>query len=739
MKNILGSIFGLGMVSLIMLTACDDSFLEEKRNYDNVSPDIYNYYEGAAARINDLYGWCLPAVGGTPGWQYPSTGANDDESKSTEEYNGFGAFVDPQNPLSVSSGNVPDYFYGQLNNIQASCYGRIRNVNDVITNLEAVVPGDHITQDQINVLLGQAYFMRAWCYYRLIQWFGGVPIVTEMLEPVEGVYTPRSSAKACVDFVISDLDKAIELLGNTIWSGDDFGRVTAGTACALKGRVLLLWASPLFNRANDTSRWQEAYNTMKREKATIDALGYGLYSTANNINGSDFAGVFSQTMSSEAVFTVQYNSVQSGDGQKNNQWERFIRPKNTSGNGTLHPSKMLIDLFPMSDGKMPDLSGTNETYKNTYSKLEKSNIGYDETFPMANRDPRFYRTFAFPGVRWAYNGNATLQGFGAGYPSYNNGADYTLWSYVWYTSADDQGNVESSQQVAADSLLTNNSTWYIRKRSDDRDVNASALYSPYTATESNGGFTYSKAPYIEIRYAEVLLNLAEAACGAGDMAYAVELLQQIRARAGYTAENNYGLPTNLVSDQAACMSAIIYERMVELAYEGKRFHDLRRWLLFDGGSTISSIQGAPSSWTLTGWGGNTCTYLGFTPLNGQRRENSEYRTADKHGVGGTTAASDPLIKAGVERCTPVDLSKGELDEQIKNLRGWYNANLKYKQKKGDAYDSNKVPLHMNYLAKYYFFGFTQGAMNNNSMIEQTIGWEDSNNANANGTFDPLAE
>jgi len=731
--------FGLGLTAALVLTACSDTFLEEKKNYDNVSVDIYNYYEGANARISDLYSWCLPTVGATVNWQYPSTGANDEESKSTEEYAGFGDFVDPQNPLLVSSNNVPDYFYGQLTNIQASCYGRIRNVNDVITNLEAVTDFTNITEVQKNQLLGQAYFFRAWCYYRLFQWFGGVPLVSEVQEPVEGVYTPRSSARATKDFILADLEKSISLLGNTVWSGDDFGRVTAGTAAALRGRVLLLWASPIFNRANDLTRWTEAYNTMTSDLNIYSACGYKLNEVGNDVNGSLFAGVFSQTTGTEAVFTVQYNSVQSGDGQKNNQWERYIRPKNTSGNGTLHPSKMIIDLFPMSDGKMPDLSGTDETYKNTNSLLEKSTIAYDEEFPMANRDPRFYRTFAFPGVKWAYNGNSTLQSFGAGYPSYDNGKDYALWSYVWYTSKNDAGDVESGNQYAADSLLTNNSTWYVRKRSDDLDVNASALYSPFDATVGNGGFTYSKAPYIEIRYAEVLLNLAEVACGAGHPDVAVSYLQQIRERAGYTSENNYGLPTNLSGDEAACMSAILYERMVELAYEGKRFHDLRRWMLFDGGTGVSDIPDAPASWTLTGWGGNTCTYLGFTPLNGQRRETSEYRTADAYGVGSTTANSDPLVKAGVVRCAPVDLSSTTLTlaEQLDTLKAWYDKYLVFKEKKGDGYDSNKVPLYMNFLAKYYFFGFTQGSMNNNTMLPQTIGWEDTNNGSKNGTFDPL--
>ena len=739
MKSKILSIFGLAVVSMLAFTACSDKFLEDKKNYDNVTPDIYNYFQGANARISDLYAWSLPQTASTQqiGWKYPSYGAADNEGKSTEEYCGFGCFVDPQNPLSLSNNNVPDYFYGQLNNIQESAYGRIRNINDAIIGLESVQPGEHITQTQIDQLLGQAYFLRAWCYYRLVQWFGGVPIVKEYLEPVEGVTVPRSSTKDCIEFILSDLDKAKKLLGNTVWSGNDFGRVTAGTACALKGRVLLLWASPIFNRKNDESRWKTAYETMKAELATINACGYGLYQPTKNENGEDFAGLFSQTVSPEAVFTVQYNTVQSGTGQKNNQWERAIRPKNTSGNGSLHPSKMLIDLFPMKDGKMPNLNTTEQTYKNSYSKLAKSSIVYDEQFPMADRDPRFYRTFAFPGVKWAYNGNSTLNEWMPGYPSYKEGKEYALWSYVWYTKETDQGDVESGNQVAADSLLTNNHTWYIRKRSIDNDVKSSSFYI-FDAKVDNGGFTFCDAPYIELRYAEVLLNLAEAACGAGQMAEAVQLLRQIRERVGYTG--TCGLSDDLTADQAACMSAVLYERMIELAYEGKRFHDLRRWLLFDGGAAFNTIEGAPATWTLTGWGGNTCTWLGITPMNDQRREAIEYRTADKYGVGSTTANSDPLIKAGVERCAPLDLASTEttIADQLVTLKAWYTANLVYKQKKGDGYDSNKVPLSMKYLPRYYLFGFTQGALNNNTALPQTIGWEDTNRGSM-GTFDPLAE
>ena len=90
------------------------------------------------------------------------------------------------------------------------------------------------------------------------------------------------------------------------------------------------------------------------------------------------------------------------------------------------------------------------------------------------------------------------------------------------------------------------------------------------------------------------------------------------------------------------------------------------------------------------------------------------------------------------RCAALDL-RSDLAGQMTTLKNWYKNNLTYKLKKGDAYNSDKVPLHTKFFAKYYFFGLTQGALNNNSKIEQTIGWEDSNKGNSNGTFDPLAE
>lgn len=730
MKTNIIKLFSIGLVSSLAISSCSDEFLVDKENFDNVNTSIYNTYEGCQRRVYDIYSWCLPTVNSNATWQYPSTGNNDDQAKSTEEYSGFGVFVDPQNPLNVLSGtSVPDYFFGTPNNIQANAWGRIRNINDAIQG----VSNGSLSDAQKNEFLGQLYFFRAWCYYNLVKFYGGVPIVDEVQDPVETVVNPRRSAKACFDFILRDLDTSAKMLANLTmsggWSSDNWGMVTTGTALALKGRILLLWASPLFNRANDESRWTSAYTQMKAELDSINACGHSLYYSGNNVNGSDFAMQFNQSgKNPEAVFVTLYNTVEAGNGQKNSNWERGIRPKNTTGSGK-NASAMIIDMFPMADGKRP---GTT----NTYTKLEASTYAYDSNYPFMNRDPRFYRTFAFPGFRWAYNGNNTVQDADPNNPLYNDGKDFELWNYVWYTDLNDQGDPESGNDYGADNLLSNVSGVYIRKRSDDYDINTSSFYN-FNGIASNGGFAYSAQPYIELRYAEVLLNLAEVACGAGNLNEAVELLKQIRMRAGYTADNNYGLQANLISDQAACMSAILYERQIEFAYEGKRFDDLRRWMLYDGGKEI--VDGAPETWKLTGWGGNTCTWLGFAPLNGQRRENMEFRVADKYGVGGTTFDSDPLLNNGGTRCAAVDLRKEDLNTQLETLKDWYKDNLVRKEKKGDSYDQNKVKLYMKFLPRYYFLGLTAGAQNNNTKLEQTIGWEDNRNGGANGTFDPLAD
>lgn len=721
----------VAFLAAMALTSCSDSFLEEKQNYDSTTSEAYNYWSGASARVSAIYRTCLPDAAANATARFNCTGLADDQSKSTEEYSGFSVFVNPQNHLTYQTGDhtVPDYFQGTKGNPLESVYGRIRDINDVILG----VTGSTLTQEEKDQLLGQAYFLRAWCYYNLVKWYGGVPIVTDVLEPVADSEVPRSSAKDCFEFICNDLTTAEILLtpftGNGQWmSGENYGRVTSGAAVALRGRVRLLYASPMFNRTNDRARWQAAYDDIENSIGILTAAGYGLANESNpGVNASGWASLFAQVPTTEGIFVTLYNTLVEGtpDYRKNNTWEQGIRPSNALGGGGKVPSAMLVDMFPMKDGKVP--GGCN-----TYTKLERSESNYNPQLPFIDRDPRFYRTFAFPGVRWAFNGEPRNDNNDNPYA----GPSYELWNYVWYTSEAmrDDITANSDATYGADNLLNNVKGFYVRKRSDDLDVNSSARYV-YTQAS---GFTRNASPYMEIRFAEVLLNYAEAACALGEVGTAVQQLQRIRARVGYTAENNYGLQANM--SEEACMAAILYERQIELAYEGKRFDDLRRWMLFDGGATLP--DGAPSTWRLTGWGGNTCTYLGFTPLNGQRRENLEFRAkvnnGQGEGIGGTTMASDPLTVAGVTRPAALDMRK-DLSTQVEGLATFYNTNLVRKTKKGDAYDASQAELYIEFLPRYYFLGFNQGIQSNATTLLQTIGWGDYMNGGSNGTFDPLAE
>ena len=742
MKNMFKKYVGIALAAMVGLTACSDQFLQDLKNFDNASEAAYEYYSGSKARLSDAYQWSLPTSTGGMGWQFPSSGVADTGTQSTEEYTGFTTFTNPENDLNTvnGKGSAPDYFQGSTNNIQQSCWGRIRNINDMIRGISN---SGGLTQSEKNELLGQAYFFRAWCYWMMVQWYGGVPIILEPQTPVAESITPRSSTVECMQFIFDELDRAADLLApfttNGGWkSADDYGRVTTGTVMAVKGRILLWWASPIFNRANDQTRWQKAYEYISASIPVINSCGYALaYEGDPGVNASNWAKMFTNIdRNPEAIFFTLYNDILKGntpDYQRNNAIERGLRPTNTLGNGGRTPSAAIVDLFPMADGKRPS------SY-NSYTTLEASQYTYDPEFPIENRDPRFYRTFAFPGVRWTFNGDPR----NAENTNEYNGKDYELWNYVWYETAELRDKVDGSG-YGPDNLLTGVRGFYIRKKSSDFDL-GSANYTDFV----NSYFERCNTSHIDLRYAEVLLNLAEAAAGAGQLTVAVEQLQRIRARVGYTADNNYGLQANLTSDQAACMAAVLYERQIELAFEGKRFYDMRRWLLFDGGTGFMEIEGAPAHWQLTGWGGNTCMWLGFQPMNGQRVDNFEFRIKDDYnnGLGGVEypnvrengtliTANDPDPLVNVTRPAAIDLRE-ELGPQMEALKSFYQTYLTRKKKKGDGWDSDNLEMFRLYRPRYYILGFNSGIQGSNMSLEQNIGWEDYKADAANGTFDPLA-
>jgi hypothetical protein len=436
----------------------------------------------------------------------------------------------------------------------------------------------------------------------------------------------------------------------------------------------------------------------------------------------------------ETVLATLYNNrdkVETANYEKWNYWEHNLRPVNANGNGGLHPTAEMVDLFPMADGLQPG----------------KSTIPYDKLCFWLNRDPRFYRTFAFPGVEWRFDTNGNdLNSYDdvgkkyvyAYFPHQysGSGTNYQLWSYTWYASQDDADRLSStSNGYTADLMAQKNSAVYIRKRSDDAFLSASPLYRFSISASTPKGFQQSAAPLVWMRYAEVLLDFAEAAAGAGHLDEALQALQQIRGRVGYTAEKNYGLPTDLTTREKM-LAAVLYERQVELAYEGKAFDDVRRWMLFDGGTQI--FDGEPTSWHLTGFGGNTCTYLGIAPLNGQRRHEIVIYTrslADQKNESDPVLAKRPAALTLTESLTYDDDAEEYGSTKAMDLADFYTAYLK---RKDVNVDTNSDTQSILFRPQYYFIGLKQSAMQTNTTLHQTVGWHDFGR-NANGLFDPLSD
>lgn len=491
-----------------------------------------------------------------------------------------------------------------------NAYGKIRSMNQFLQEIDE----GGLSQSWIDVLKGQVYFFRAWRYFELVSLYGGVPLVLTPQDPIGGgkdeLFLPRDKTSACIDQIVNDLDQAIELLPGTWEHGEDWGRITSGAAAAFKARVLLYWASPQFNPGDAGDRWQRAYEASKAANEILLSNGYGLHPDFQNM-------WFEEVGNTEAVFITGYNNSADDQQKKNAGWDNSTRPAylGTSG-GSNQPTKQIVDAFPMKDGKK--ITDPTSAYI------------YDETFFFQNRDPRFYATIAYNGSNWPINGDA----------------DYRLWTYY----KDEETSVEPEATSTG---------FYCRKAID-----------PELAA---GEVQYAGTDWMEIRYAEVLLNLAESACGVNRLEEAYAALVAIRERAGIEpgADGFYGLKPNMSREEM--FRAILDERQVEFAFEGKRFWDLRRHKLFE------------------------------SLLNGK-------------------------VRTGIKEIFN-EASAGISPEEFEEIRDDIDVSATYVTYFNREELVLDTKYEINWQPEYYFFALPQDAIDNNPNLEQNQGW--------GGAFDPL--
>ncbi len=486
--------------------------------------------------------------------------------------------------------------------------------------------------------------------------YGGVPIVTTVQNASASdasTQLPRAKVGDVVAQIVKDLDKAAELLPNN-WDSANYGRFTKGAAMAQKSRVLLTYASPLFNKNWDTdnARWQTALAAGLAAETQLSTDGYGLYGTT----AKEWQDMFlvNNTFCKEAII-VKLLGDGSSNLAENNGWEKGLRPVSQGGGGAMEAPKEMIDLFPMADGSRP--TSTN---------------GYNDFIFFKNRDPRFYRTFAFSGAKWAYKENTSS----------------VVWAYRWLDAASTARYSDNNNET---------SPAFVRKMSNPAATNTSA-------------FQYSGTDIFEYRYAELLLNIAECYAALGDTGNTIAYLGKIRNRVGIPSANNYGIGT--LADKYKAIEAVLYERRVELAYEGKRFWDVQRWMLYSDEAVPGIVN-------------NTCTKLDISPINGTQRTGHylQYKS--------TATTADPLA-TNRALLSGVDPDSANFSTQIAALETFYNTNFVLGNLTTPMDNVGGLATTISWKPNYYIYGLYTNIFTLNPWITQTVGWTDG--SGSDGTY-----
>lgn len=513
---------------------------------------------------------------------------------------------------------------GSVGTYSAAGYQAIRYVNIALEEMKS----SSLTGESRNNILGQLYFFRAWQHWRMVLVYGGIPYMKSIVNNTstsEERNRPRTKTSQCMAYIKEDLTQAVELLPST-WSSSEWGRVTNAAAAALLGRVLLFYASPQFtpdqNSTEAKDRWQEAYQANLNAQKVCEKGGYGLLDCTTAVT-------------KEWPARADINLIFQKDGPENREalfvrvyddnnathsYEQSTRPE-AQTNST--GASNLPTLYLMRAFPMAD--GT------AYAK-EDNDMTYWE-----NRDSRFYSTIVYNGC----------------YLPYSDDSGYRQWTYSKAYS----GVTKCSE-----------SGFYCRK-----------MLNPSTKT-----FSKTATNWIEIRYAEVLLNLAEAALEVGEEEVMYACLEQLRKRAGTPkGVNDYGLKNTPYTP----IELVMNERLIELAFEGKRFFDLRRRNMFteELGPNMPKLNGIKKmAWRLTFSLNNSAQAAEFMEKRNQlsMEELSQWMKVTKSRVSATAKAMN-------YKCSP-----------------------------------NSASLSQEKAGSYNFFDIPNNFLLKSPALKQTMGWTD---------------
>jgi len=460
-----------------------------------------------------------------------------------QSYSGaiLGSASDESQSAQVGA-SIEDFYNGAWSSTNAksgmwtSMYNGISIVNHFLANFQGLTFDELVLNPDYEQQLfryqnykWEARFWRAYFYFNLVRQYGGVPLITKEMSADEINQLSRNTADEVFDYIFSECDavkdsiiKDYSDLGNMALPDEptNDGRVNNLAVMALKARTALYWASPLFNTSSDKERWHKAALYTKQLLDACEARGMELTADYEDLWATN--NWSEPSIKKEIIFGRRIYG--SGSNGASATFETYNYPAGIDGGSTKAncPTQNMVDAYEM---------------KATGLAITDPNSGYDANNPYEGRDPRFEATIAKNGDVWPTSYKTALQTYQGG----TNGEPADGGTPTGY---------------------------YLKKYCHGA-----------IDLRSNSKYKVDNHTWLTYRLGEFYLNYAEAvfrylgsptATSSEFPMSADEAINKVRARAGMP-----DFPTTLSNDEF--WTKYKNERMVELAFEGHRFWDVRRW------------------------------------------------------------------------------------------------------------------------------------------------------------------
>lgn len=453
------------ILSAVLFFSCSDSFLDKKPLDKLSEEDIYSNEALLTAYVNSFY-TVLP----DPFTEGNIAGITDEAffrfGGTSTRYIAQGLMT-PDNIMYINEGGSAHNTRTTFLNIWNRSYSYIRNMNEVLLKVDDLTVLSDAKKRQLK---GETLFLRAWAYANLVQRYGGVPLISKQFGIKDEFGVKRNNFDDCIDFILSDLEVAKNLLSD---KATDAGRVSRDACLALESRITLIAASPQFNDPSSPTggitkgtysadKWTRA---LKAAKAIVDRADKdGIY-TLETYDG------YWKNVNCKEVIWGKFFSTTSG-----NKAQLFYAPEYFNGWTSCEPCEALIMDYEMAA---------------TGKKFFETGSGYDPAKPWAGRDPRFYKTIIYPDcvIRDSVYNNRIY---------YNeDGSKILKRGRFWRNETDDTGY--------------NLRKWHIEGAPVSENENSTLMF-----------------PWF--RLAEFYLNYAEAAYMTGDEATCRTYINKVRSR-----------------------------------------------------------------------------------------------------------------------------------------------------------------------------------------------------------------